>query len=124
VSSATQRVPGYEIVPPLPTPRTSARARIAEQVANVRLRPVAPADVTVDGQARDRPWRRRGSRSRTSTPTSARIVPIRDPETGEAEYQGQGEIKVLVLSGNEVYWESGVSFEDSKWHAFERAEPT
>jgi hypothetical protein len=36
---------------------------------------------------------------------------------------GQGEIKLLVLTGNEVYSEPGVDFNDSPWYAIERARP-
>ena len=42
-------------------------------------------------------------------------------EDGTVEYIGQGEIEVRILSGNEVYWEPGVDFYDSRWWAIQQA---
>lgn len=36
---------------------------------------------------------------------------------------GEGEVKIRIYSANEVYWEPGVDFNDSKWHAVEQARP-
>ncbi len=117
VSAATQRIPSYDIAPSTTDPSDEGAARLSEQVAlygydKWRLRSVAIKVVTMaighggDGFA----------------------MPYFDPDVGpytlvDGEQVGQGEIKVLTLSGNEVYWESGVDFMDSPWHAIERARP-
>jgi hypothetical protein len=48
---------------------------------------------------------------------------IQDPDTGEPTAVGQGEIKFLVVGGNEVYWEPGCAFKESPYWVIERAVP-
>jgi hypothetical protein len=43
------------------------------------------------------------------------------PDPEKPVYRGRGEIGVTVYSGLEVLWESGVDFDDSRWHAVEHA---
>ena len=44
-------------------------------------------------------------------------------EDGEQTVIGHGEVKVLTLGPDQVYWEPGVDFEDSPWWVIERARP-
>jgi hypothetical protein len=44
-------------------------------------------------------------------------------ENGEQTFVGYGEVKVLTLGPDQVYWEPGVDFDDSPWWAIERARP-
>lgn len=115
VSAATQRIPSYDVSPSTTDPKDEGAARLAEQVAlygydKWRLRTVSIKTVKLavggggDGFA----------------------LPYFDPDVGpytkvDGEMVGQGELKVLVLSGNEVYWASGVDFMDSPWWAVEQA---
>jgi hypothetical protein len=39
----------------------------------------------------------------------------------DGTWEGRGEVKHLSLSRSEVMWEPGVDFDDSSWHAIERA---
>lgn len=118
VSAATQKVPGYEIVPATNDPDDRAAARLAEQVAWFGY---------------DK-WRIR--RATTMTVTNALVVDegfampyfdtnvgpfVIDPDTEEVI--GQGEIKILTLDADQVYWEPGVDFEESRWWCIERAQP-
>jgi hypothetical protein len=44
-------------------------------------------------------------------------------DDGEGGTVGLGDIRVRIFGPNEVYWEPGIDFEDSKWHAVEYAKP-
>lgn len=126
VSAATQRIPGYESLPTSTDPQRIYAARLTEKVAlylfdkvhirSVRVRGAAMA-IGGGGEAFALPY--------FDPNIGPYLTPPPDPLTGlpSGEPIGQGEIKVAVLSGNEVYWEPGVEFEDSRWHAVERAMP-
>jgi hypothetical protein len=117
LSAATQRVPSYEITPTTTDPTVISAASLSERVAlygydQWRLRNVTLKTVKLaiagggDGFA----------------------LPYFDPNVGpytevDGQMVGRGEIKILVLSGNEVYWEAGADFEQSRWYAIERARP-
>lgn len=117
VSAATQRVPSYDIAPSTTDPADEGAARLSEQVAlygydQWRLRLVTEKVVKLaiagggDGFA----------------------MPYFDPNVGPYtkvgdQWVGQGDVKVRVMSGNEVYWEPGVEFNESRWWAIEQARP-
>lgn len=117
VSAATQRIPSYEITPTTSDLDAAQAASLATEVAlygydKWRLRNVSMKVVKLaiagggDGFA----------------------LPYFDPNVGPYRkvgdrYVGQGEVRVLILSGNEVYWEDGVDFMDSRWYCVERARP-
>lgn len=115
-SAATQRIPGYDVTPSTNDPQAEGAARLAEAVAlygydKWRLRGVSIKSVKLAMTAGD-----------------AFVMPYFDPDVGPyrqvgEQWVGEGELKVLVLSGNEVYWEAGVDFMESKWYAIERAMP-
>ncbi|MBS1892744.1 MAG: hypothetical protein JST59_15720 [Actinobacteria bacterium] len=51
-------------------------------------------------------------------------VPVLDEDgvpTGESKTVGQGEIKVRVYGPNEVFWEPGLTFDESRWHGIIQA---
>lgn len=118
VSAATQRVPSYEVTPTKTDPDVIGAARMAEKVAlygydqwavrRATLKAVRYALVCGEGF----------------------IAPYFDPNVGPftvdpetEEVVGEGEIKLRVLNGNEVYWEPGCDFEQSPWHVIEQARP-
>ncbi len=114
VSAATSKIPGYDVSPTTSDPADIGAANVSRKVAiygydkwglrEVAKRSVKNAVVSGDAFA----W------------------PYFDPNVGpyvqtEKGYVGQGEVKVIVLNGNEVYWEPGVQFEYSQWFCVERA---
>jgi hypothetical protein len=136
VSAATQRTPQPEIVPTSQDPQRWGAAKLGERVAlagfyNWRLHDV---DVRCTYNAIGRggegfavpyfdpnvgPYRQV---EQTDPLTGDQLI---DETTGQPVTQavGEGEIKVVVLSGNECYWEPGCDFMESRWHAIERARP-
>ena len=114
VSAASQRVPGYEVTPSSVDPDAIAAARLASQVAYYGY---------------DK-WRLR--RATTKVITNALVqreafaMPYFDPNVGpfvpvDGELVGMGEIRVQTFNRSEVMWEPGEDFDDSRWHAVERA---
>lgn len=116
VSQATQRIPSYDITPSTNDPQAEGAARLAEAVAlygydKWRLREASIKAVKL-----------------AVTAEAGFAMPYFDPNVGPYRqvgdtWVGEGEIKVLILSANEVYWEPGVDFVDSSWYAIERAMP-
>ena len=117
VSAATQRVPSYDVSPSTNDPAKEGAARMSEAVAfygydKWRLRRVSikVCKLAIGGGG------------------DGFALPYFDPNVGpftpvDGEQVGAGEIKVLVLSGNEVFWETGCDFNDSPWHGVEQARP-
>jgi hypothetical protein len=117
VSAATSKVPSYEINPSTGDPQDKSRAKTAEQVAlygydqwRLRTATLKAVDFAIGGGG------------------VAYALPYFDPNVGPytqvgEEWVGRGDIKVLVLSGNQVYSETGCDFDDSAWYAIERARP-
>ena len=117
VSSATAKVPSYNVSATTTDPADIGAANIARSLAifgydkwhvrDATKRAVKSSVVSGDGFA----W------------------PYFDPNVGpyvqlaDGTYQGQGEIKIMVLNGNQVYWEPGIPFEESPWFCVERAMP-
>lgn len=123
VSKATQRVPSYQILPSTTDPEDVGAARLGEKVAlygydkwRLRDKFVRACNLSIGGGGRAFffPY---------FDPNVGPYTQIVDPVSGEAELVGQGEVKVMVLSGNEVFWEPGVDFDESRWWAVERARP-
>lgn len=120
VSAATQRVPSYDIVPATTDPEDVAAARLGEKVAlfgydkwSIRRATMeAVTHAIVMGEGFVMPY---------FDANVGPFVPIVDEQSGKPKMVGQGEIKLLVLSGNEVMWEPGCKFHESPWYAIERA---
>jgi hypothetical protein len=123
VSMATARVPGFEVNASTPDSERKGAAKLSETTLRFgydkwRMRKAATKaiDLAVGG----------GGRSYTLAYFDANVgpyTPVPDPATGQVRMVGQGEIRLLVLTGNEVYAEPGVDFNDSPWYAIERARP-
>ena len=117
VSSSTTRVPGYEVLPTTTDPEDAAAARLAEKILhmgyekwNLREMRVKAATLAIGGGG------------------AAFALPYFDPSVGpfrsvNGRMVGEGEIKVLLLNGNEVAWEPGTSFYDSRWYVVRSARP-
>lgn len=114
VSAATSRVPSYEVTPSTTDDEDIQAARTAERVAlfghdkwgirKVTIDTVTHAVVADEGFA----W-----------PYFDNTVPPFISDDGI----GEGEIRVEVLGANEVFWEPGCRFENSRWWCVERARP-
>ena len=115
VADTVQRVPSYEARASTSDPEDIGAARLAEKVAiygydqwHVRAaaeRVVRNAVIAGEGFA----W--------PYFDTS--VGPYMDD--GEGGTIGQGEIGIRVFSGNEVFWEPGIPFEESRWHGVQQA---
>lgn len=125
VAGATQRVPGYDIAPTSNAPKRISAARLAKKVAyygyeqwgiDQAVERTIRYAVTVDeGFA----W---PYFDNTVGPyKEVDVLDENDEPTGEKKMVGEGEIKVRVYGPNEVFWEPGVRFHESRWHAIEQA---
>lgn len=118
VSGATQRIPSYEIDPSTSDHEDIGAARIAERVALAgydiwNIRRITQKAVYYALVADE---------SFTMAYYDTSIGPyITDPESGDTI--GVGDVRLKVFSPNEVYWEPGVDFDDSRWYAIEHARP-
>lgn len=122
VSQASQRIPGFQVVPSKADPGTIFAAELSRKTLiygvgqwNLRralIKTLRRALIQDGGYAY--PF------------FDTQIGPFiesTDPDTGEVERVGQGDIRVVVLSGSEVGWEPGEDFYDSRWHVIERVRP-
>jgi hypothetical protein len=113
-SAATSRVPNYECVPATDDFEAEAGASMAEQVATylygqVHVRRHTTSAITSALVAREgfvMPW------------FDANVGPFRQDQEGK--WVGQGEIRLMNLSRDQVMWEPGDDFQDSRWHGIER----
>jgi hypothetical protein len=117
VSSATAKIPSYDVSPTTSDPKDIGAASVARKVAlfgydKWRLRDVAKRAVknaVVSGDAFAWPY------------FDPNVGPFVQMDDGTVV--GRGEIKVLLFNGNEVYWEPGVPFDESRWFCIERVMP-
>lgn len=116
VSTATQRVPGYEVLPSTTEPDDAQAAELGSKVA------IYGYDM----------WRLRRARVKWCEHAfvggEGFLYPYFDTSIGpftetQDGWIGEGEVRVRVLSANEVYWEPGEDFEDSRWYVIEQARP-
>jgi hypothetical protein len=119
VSGATQRVPSYEVVQSTSDHKDYTAARLAEKVAvylydEIHLRRATTKVVT------NALVQREGFAMPYFDPNVGPFVPSLDPESGEIEEVGMGQVKILTFNRSEVMWEPGEDFLDSRWHAYER----
>lgn len=125
VSSSTTRIPGYEVNPSSTDPEDDAAARLSQKLMRQgyekwHLREARVSAVTTaigcGGSAYALPY------------FDPMVGPFRkvpgDPMLGTPDtLVGEGEIKVLNLNGNQVFWEPGVEFYHSRWYGVEVARP-
>lgn len=111
VSAATQRTPSYECNPSTTDPEDITAARLSERVAlygydQWRILK-ATQDVVTYAVVADEGF---------AWPFwDSSVGPYVDGDVG------QGEIRIRKFGPNEVYWEPGVNFLESRWHAVEQA---
>jgi hypothetical protein len=113
-SASTQRVPGYDITPSTTDNADIGAAALSKKVAdygydewrirNATVRIVEYATIQGEGFA----W-----------PFFDNTIGTPLADTGVCT----GDVNVRVYGRNQVMWEPGVLFEDSRWHAVEYAEP-
>ncbi len=122
ISAATSRIPSYEVVASTSDPEDRSAAGTSRKVAlygydKWMLRKVRQCVIkSAIAQGGDG----------FAFPHFDRDVgPYRAIDDGEGGVMvvGEGEVRVLYLGGNEVFWEPGVPFEHSPWYAVERARP-
>ena len=123
VSSSTTRPPGYEVNPTGTDPEVVAGAHLSEKVlamgyATWYLREARILAATLaiggGGRAYGLPY---------FDPMVGPFIEDTDPITGASRSIGEGEIKCMVFSGNEVMHEPGVEFHHSRWYAAQSAHP-
>lgn len=115
VSNATQRVPSYQVVPSTSDAEDIQAAAIGEKVAiyghekwDVQGKiALAVQHAVVAGEGFVWPF------------FNNKVGPVVDPVEGLHE----GEIELRVYGRNQVAWEPGVRFEDSRWHVLIQARP-
>jgi hypothetical protein len=115
-ASAVQKVPGYDVSPSSAEPKRETAASLSRKVAlygydkwglrRVTERVVRYAVIADEGFA----W-----------PYFDNTVGPYLPEDEEGKRIGQGEIKVRTFGPNEVFWEPGLPFEESRWLGIEQA---
>ncbi len=120
VSAATSRVPGYEVNPSTSDPEDIAAARLGDKVARFgydkwSLRRVTESVVTYAVVAEA------GFAWPFWDNSVGPYMQSTDPETGAVQTIGQGEVGVRIFGPNEVYWEPGLKFDESRWHVVEQA---
>lgn len=118
-AASTQRVPSYDISPSGSEPRRIAAARLSRRVAyygyekwNIRRvteRVISYAVVADEGFA----W--------PFFDTSIGPFLIDVDEEGNEFTVGQGDISIRTYGPNEVFWEPGLTFDESPWHGIEQA---
>jgi hypothetical protein len=119
-SAATQRAPSYQVVPSTEDPEDRSAAGISEKVLRYghgkwSVRKAAYSVVMhaiIAGEGFAWPF------------FDNTIGPfIAESDEKNAKHVGQGDIRVKVFGANECFWEPGLRFEDSPWHAVEQARP-
>jgi hypothetical protein len=117
VSAATAQTPAYNVDPTSNDPEDQSAAAVAEKVALYGYDKWSLRRVRMDVV-----------KSAIAHGGEGFAFPYFEPNVGpytlvDGEWVGQGEVRVITLGGNEVYWEAGVKFELSRWYAIERARP-
>lgn len=114
VSQATSRMPGYRVTASNQDQANVDAARMSQKIATYGY---------------DK-WDVRSKRKEVITyalvSDEGFAMPYFNTNIGpfyEGEELGEGEICIHTYSANEVYWEPGVKFEDSRWCAVEQARP-
>lgn len=120
VSAVMQRVPGYDVAPTSTDPRRVQAARLARKVVYYGYEE----------------WKTRAAIERAVRYAIAAnegfVWPYFDnsigpymtdtDDEGNERTVGEGEIRMRVYGPNEVMWEPGLKFDESRWHAIEQAQ--
>lgn len=117
VSSATQRIPNYEIDPATTDPEDAGAAKISEKVSTygydqwrVRKASIDTVKTAIGGGG------------------AAYAMPYFEGNVGpysfvDGKWVGQGDVRIKTFNGNEVYGEPGCDFDLSPWWCTEQAQP-
>jgi hypothetical protein len=115
VSAATQRIPQFDVEASTNDPEDAGAAKLSEKVC-------------LYGYDQ---WRMRGTaidavKTAVAHGGASYTLAYWEPNIGpyvevDGDFIGQGDIRLLVLNGNEVYWNPGSKFETSPWWVVERA---
>lgn len=114
IAGATQRVPGYDMAPSSYEPRRVSAAKLSRKLAYYGYE-----QWNID-QATERTIR-------LSVACAEGFAwPYFDNSIGpfyevEGKTIGRGDIRVRVFSPNEVFWEPGLRFDESRWHGIKQA---
>lgn len=131
VSAATARTPAYGVRPTTVDPNAWSAAKLAQKISqygydkwrfrSVRTRVIKLA-IAGGGDGFALPY------FDTDVGPFIQLPDVRHPEFPDdpsmdvpGGFQGVGEVKVKVFSGNEVYWEAGADFNESCFWATEQA---
>lgn len=124
VSMATQRHPSYSITASTPDAEAISGASLGEKVATAGY-----SNWHVDRATQDTVWNalvmdEGFAMAYWDTNIGPFVAPV-DPETGKPvkEPVGLGDVRIWTGNANEVFWEPGVRFEDSRWYCIEHARP-
>lgn len=115
VSMGTQRTPGYEVTPTTTDPEDVQAAKLAEKVLLYQYEFLNLRKHLVDAY------------TYAVCTGEGFLRPFWNPEAGDSlgdEGDGElytGELQVETLGPQEVFWEPGTRFEESSWHAVEKA---
>lgn len=126
-SAATQRIPGYEVVPTTSDPEDYSASRIAKNVALAGYEIWGLKEVfrhgVYDALVTEEAFFMAEWDSNRGPFIEVEDVDENDQPTGEKRVIGMGEVQVNVYSGLQVIWEPGVDFADSRWYAIEHTKP-
>ena len=115
VSVATQRAPSYEIDPATTDPEDAGAARLSEKVAVYGYDAWHFRNMAIDAV---KTAIAHGGASYTLIYWEPNVGPYN--QVG-GRWVGQGDVRWHVFNGNQVYWEEGSTYNDSRWWAVERA---
>ena len=115
VSTATQRIPSYEIDPATTDPEDAGAAKLSEKVAIYGYDKWDYRHMAIDAV---KTAIAHGGSSYTLIYWEPNVGPYK--QVGD-RWVGDGEVRWHVFDGNSVYWEDGAKYEDSRWWAVERA---
>lgn len=125
VAAATQKIPGYDIAPTSTEPRRISAARLARKVIyygyeqwNTRR---ATERVIRYAVSADEGFAWPFFDNTVGPYFETDILDEAGNPTGETKTVGEGEIKIGVYGPNEVFWEPGLKFDESRWYAIEQA---
>src|ERR1044072_1025632 len=122
VSAGTTRPPSYDVVPSKAEEPAIGAAKLGSKVLLhlhdfLRLRPKlvnAYRYAVVNGEGYVRPY---------WNPTVGKPLSRMDEDDPEEKQLFEGEIAVEVLGPDQVFWEPGLSFDESPWHAIDTVMP-
>jgi hypothetical protein len=117
VSGATSRVPAYETNASTQDPEDINAARLSGKVARFGYDAWSIRQATVDAVTHALV----GDEGFAWPFFDNTIGPYVDD--GEGGTVGVGEIRVRTFGASEVFWEPGLRFDESRWHAVEQARP-